>query len=492
MSKFSFKAIKLGFLAVVVLAVFRIAMIHPELISGEAVVYDRICGELLNNTTEGRQALVSSVWWPPLCSLFRLPAARFFSMPNFPVASVVTSIIFGLLLVWRINKFLRNYVAAPKRTLLLAALVLNPLFMRWCASGSSVTIALFLFMLGVESCLMWLSEYDLKRLVYCAISGALLTGVSIEMSLCFLLIFFGITVDVFVKDFVPAKRQATLIILFLPVLYAISLWILLNWLVMGDALYFLRSVSLLKSGIKPSALPAEAEVATYAVFAGAFVLAVLGLIGIKMRGKWLLIFLPTIVFGVAAAFFKAGLVWEESPLAGSILPLSIVTAGIAFGNNRHKVTIFKGIVGWLPAIASVALLCYTLLSGVSWTPIRKSAENVPLEERTTWLMRLEKYVIGRSRYARMFVCGYDAFLLTGKTAECILLPSLDFNVDKVRRDYFGQDIYVLLRCPAGRSAMESVNWKYNMIYTLGAEGMLYDGDWGDWRLYEVVQAPDNK
>jgi hypothetical protein len=102
--------------------------------------------------------------------------------------------------------------------------------------------------------------------------------------------------------------------------------------------------------------------------------------------------------------------------------------------------------------------------------------------------RIERHVLNRSKYATVFVCGYDGFSLLGARPSPVFIRALDFNFDKAEKDYSGHDLYVLVRQPQGRSAMDSIHWKYERIFTLGSRTTLYDADFGDWRLFEIIQA----
>ena len=43
--------------------------------------------------------------------------------------------------------------------------------------------------------------------------------------------------------------------------------------------------------------------------------------------------------------------------------------------------------------------------------------------------------------------------------------------------------------PVGGSAFESIHWKYPELFTRGHRNLLYYGDWGAWRLFEIIKAP---
>jgi hypothetical protein len=104
------------------------------------------------------------------------------------------------------------------------------------------------------------------------------------------------------------------------------------------------------------------------------------------------------------------------------------------------------------------------------------------------LADLERHVEERTPFAKVFVCGYESFALLKGTPSRIFEHALDFNFDKAKRDYYGHVLYLLVHRPDQRHAMDSVHWKYRNIYVQGGRDTLYDSDWGDWRLFELVQA----
>jgi hypothetical protein len=112
-----------------------------------------------------------------------------------------------------------------------------------------------------------------------------------------------------------------------------------------------------------------------------------------------------------------------------------------------------------------------------------------VEMRNKWLPRIEHEIKSRSKYARVFVSGYESFVLIGPSHGGIFLPVLDFNFNKAKDDYRGQDLFLLIHRPVGRDAMDSIHWKYPNLFFHGTRSTLFDSDWGGWRLFEIVQAP---
>ena len=93
---------------------------------------------------------------------------------------------------------------------------------------------------------------------------------------------------------------------------------------------------------------------------------------------------------------------------------------------------------------------------------------------------------------KVFVCGYESFDLLRTDPGGLFVRALDFDFDKARRDYYGQALYILVRRPVRRVGADSVYMKHRNIYIQGGRDTLYDSDWGEWRLFEIVQGTLNR
>ena len=88
------------------------------------------------------------------------------------------------------------------------------------------------------------------------------------------------------------------------------------------------------------------------------------------------------------------------------------------------------------------------------------------------------------------VCGYEGFsLLRNYPRDSVFVHDLDFDFKGVDDAYGGHQIYVLIHAPHGRGAMESIHWKHPRFHRQGGGTALMDRDWGEWRLFELVQIP---
>jgi hypothetical protein len=454
--------------------------------SDEGVVCEAICRELIANTTEGRQALVSSAWWPPFPVLLRLPFAVLVRDEAGPVASLLISALFGVAALFLLHRILREWGIGWPRWLMTASLGLNPLFLRECCDGSSGTPVLFLLFLATYGLIQWITQKKLRFLIYLAFGSAFLLATNLEMAPWGLLVLLLFVLDQFLSPSQSHHREAVLILAFFPPLYTVGLWMLMNWLVMGDALYFVRSLFTPASvhDVIPAA-PVETAISCYLSAAMAFALLLVAWVRRDRAGLYLGIlgFCP-----MAFALFmeKKGWLWNQVPVLSSLFPLAILSAAYIAVLSRRFARVAAG-------CAALALLTIAGSMIVKHYARERGARNDGEYARVTteqnqWMPRIERHVLNRSKYATVFVCGYDGFSLLGARPSPVFIRALDFNFDKAEKDYSGHDLYVLVRQPQGRSAMDSIHWKYERIFTLGSRTTLYDADFGDWRLFEIIQA----
>jgi hypothetical protein len=272
-----------------------------------------------------------------------------------------------------------------------------------------------------------------------------------------------------------SRVRAWALLGWLPLVYALGVWVLMNRLVLGDPLYFLRSLG----HLMPRPL--------------LFVLALLAPA---------LLFVPALVVTWVrdARAQKPG----AGPVAASALLVSFALALVACGAVLERFG-----VGWdtlslrvcALAVLIVALtrlqqplprlaLALALFVGASafWFKGAARAE-AAAEDREALCRDVEAYVNERTPYGRVFVLGYAGLDLLRGYSGGRLMANLDFHVGGLRRAYKGQNLYVLVPEPKGAVCAESIFWKYPDIYTLGGDRLLYAESFGRWRLFEVVTAP---
>ena len=131
----------------------------------------------------------------------------------------------------------------------------------------------------------------------------------------------------------------------------------------------------------------------------------------------------------------------------------------------------------------------------------------------------------RSPYARIFLCGYEGLELLGRykppraitenpenripnpeIPECSppdfglrtsdsqthrlsdspITPVLDLHIESLRKAYHGQVHFILVKDSEGAGRFESHTIRNPGLYEFGAPGTILSGDFGPWRLYELI------
>lgn len=439
-----------------------------------------ICKELVQGTTQGRQALAGSCWFGPLSTLFYLPLAWIFPAR---IAGGVAFFLSFFLVLWSVREALKSsahaftHIVAAQVGISVLALTVLPAEL---LSVNTVLPAAF-FAIAFGSLLDWSAQMRLRDLVMTGIGVAMISisgfhffALGIWLALAIPLIWF------WHRPGEPLGRTSSAALIgWLPVIYIFGTWIMLNWLIMGDPIFFLRS--LITYG-RASGYPLLVT-----LFApGALLLGYLTLGALFCRGQEDRVATATgnrlfaLLIVVAAALYLygltyVGLAWCASELLLSLLLIALIFCG-RFFNSRVLVVV--------SVTAAVALSVW--LSSV-FTPY--SSNRLGADERQTLRAEVESYVTARTKYGRVFVPGYTGLSLLQDYEGGVLVPNLHFRVNILRQDYFGQDLYVLVAKPEGVTAMEDIFAAYPGIYQYGCERLLYAQTFGEWHLFQVVSAP---
>ena len=480
---------RLGVCVILIAAasLFAIGLRDPDGISLEAQVRDALCHRLLANTTDGRQALVSSVWWAPLPTLLRLPLAALPGLPCLPVASLCVSIFFGLAALVLLNRTLQAWGVGWVRFLLAAGLAANPCFAHECLNGSSNTFLIFLVLWIVQGWTLWLTEHRMRGMVFLGLGCAMLLLSSAELAPWTLAVLVAFALIELRRGGAGGRREAVLFITLFPVVYALGLWMLTNWLIMNRWLYFARSLFTAGPQEGAMALPGF-HAAGLLYLAAAPTLLLLIVAALRRDGAGIGIALLAMApVAVAQLLAQRRYLWAGSPALLIILPLGILALGYVL-----RLWTRAG----RPVRTAVALFPLLLAAATAVEPRATLRDGpghpVPAQstlQRLATLSDIGRFVRERSVYAKVFVCGYEGYALTDGAQNPLFVPSLDFNFPREKRNYAGQNLYLLVHRPAGRVAMNSIYWKYKNLFTEGAQNTLFCGDWNEWRLFEIVQGP---
>ena len=433
-----------------------------------------ICRELIAGTTEGRQALFGSCWVAPLPVLFYLPFA--WLLPE-PAAGCAAVFLAWLFLFWTVREAVKASGHSGWRIVFAQVAIAAMMAVSGVARVLQVSTALTagLLLLAVAALADWAAYRRLRDVVVAGTAGAVL-------ALCGFSVFApaglaaGLVPVVACGHYDTRSRvRAWALLGWLPVLYALGVWLMMNRLVLGDPLYFLRSLG----HLVPKPLPfLLALLATSLVFVPALVVTWLrdarsekpGAGAVSASALLVSFAVVLVVCGKVLELFGVG--WDT--LALDVCALTVLMVAM----TRLKQPLVRLLV-------SLALFVW---ASTYWF------KSVPREEpaavsRGQVCREVEDYVNARTPYGRVFVLGYAGLdLLRGYAGER-LMANLDFHVGGLRRAYKGQNLYVLVPEPKGPVRAESIFWKNPDIYALGGDRLLFAAAFGPWRLFEVVTAP---
>ncbi|MFA7171820.1 MAG: hypothetical protein WC340_00145 [Kiritimatiellia bacterium] len=439
-----------------------------------------ICKELVQGTTQGRQALAGSCWFGPLSTLFYLPLAWIFSAR---IAGGVAFFLSFFLALWSVREALKSsahaftHILAAQVGISVLALTVIPADL---LSVNTVLPAAF-FAIAFGSLLDWSAQMRLRDLVMTGISVAMISisgfhffALGIWLVLSLPLIWF------WHRPGEPLGRTSSAALIgWLPVIYTFGTWIMLNWLIMGDPVFFLRS--LITYGQQTGYQLLVVVFAPGALLLGYLTIGTLFYRGQEDRvatvwgNRLFALLIVVAAAGYLCGLSCLGLAWCASELLFSLLLISLIFCGRFFESRV------------LVAVSSAAFVALAIWLGSAFTPY---SLNLPsADERQTLRGEVENYVRARTKYGRVFVPGYTGLSLLQDYKGSLLVPNLHFRVNTLRQDYFGQDLYVLVVKPEGVTAMEDIFSAYPGIYQYGCERLLYAQTFGEWHLFQVVSAP---
>lgn len=444
--------------------------------------YEGICRELVAGTTEGRQALVGSLWHAPLPTLAGLPAAAL--LPRgaaTPLVSRVTVLAAIAYLFWVLLRFCRRLfppltghgcwlaclllmarhpglAVEPQQAVTLAAATVTLLKLAdWCETRRLADLVKFAFALALL-----------------ALCGAPLAGLALLLALL-------LPAVAFLDPAARPRFQGLLILGLLPALYALGIWALMSRLILSDAFYAWRF--LIHGLVRWHGWPAEAL-----QFHHTAALACCGLLGVLAAAhkalRAALLGLAGIALGAwMVVLHGLGLAWAAgtaSILLALTALLALIAALQAF-RARH------------PTLARFGAAICTLVLLAVWArdPLpgsgRPDTQNRQIQRQV--LDAIEHDVMSRTPYGRIFICSYRGLGLLESEQRERFVTCLDLHIGTLRERYRRQNLFLLVPRPEAEAALECTVWRHGDIYAHGVARALFAGDWCDWRLYEIVTAP---
>jgi len=441
-----------------------------------------ICRELIAGTTEGRQALFGSCWVAPLPVLTYLPFA--WLLPE-PLAGWCAFFVAWLFAFWCVRESLKSsdptgWRIAAVQTALAAWLMLGR-NAELLQVPAALTIGLM--MTAAAGLAGWIERRKTRDIITAATAsaGLVVCGFPVFAPAC--LVVLCLPLAALGHRDTRKRFFAWLLLGALPLVYTSAVWMLMNRLMLGDSLFFLRSLKYVVHLEPASMAPLSRARGFYIML---FALPALTLLPMLILAWWkdarakqpgtglfaavaMLISLALAVLIYARVFTALAIGWPITLLTATAIAILFVTLG-----RISRLGLLLPLLALLAAFGSVKI---------------KPQTETLFQDRTDICHRVEAYVNARTPYGRVFAMGYAGMdLLRGYTGEKIL-PNLDLQLTSLRQNYKGQNLYVLVPESKGVNRAESVFWRYPEIYALGTDRLTFCGAFGTWHLFELIAAP---
>ena len=450
------------FFAVTLAALLAAAWyIHrPPTVSEEAVSRAGVASDLLAGRVEGRQGLIGSLKWPPLPTLLALPLVKVPYLGATGLALVIVNAVVAAFTLTLLNSWWAGFgMARLVRWTLLAVYQASPPIIGAVLTGSTSTVMLLLLTAGAYFLVRWLDTLDLRSLAYLGV----LAGLSVITRYETVALVAAAAVVILARVARLRERSfrpATLLVFLIPPLYTMGLWVLGNWLIMGDPVYFLRALA------QPGVLRAE-----FTEFEWEWTLYLMPMLLLVMT--WTLSARAKKGSGAFCAQHPEGptgkrLLTPFSHAAATIVAFAVLVVGVA-GPYANL---------WL-ARADEPYFG------------QGSVDHVRINE-------ILSYLSGQHGDAKVFVSGYSGYAFVERAENpdtFVHLMNLDLR--EIQRRTHGQTLFFLVPRPRGLHRWEDINLHAPWLFDDYAGAPLSDGDfctafilvksWPDWRLIEAVR-----
>jgi hypothetical protein len=468
--------------------------------------------------------------WNPLPSLLAIPILL--ANPWFPelasegIAGIILTSLFAS---GTAAMLFRSFMRRKNSLLLSLSLVMlfsfNPFIFLYGSNGMSESIFIFFLVWCVTAFLDWLDSKSVISMTMIGFALALAFFTRYET------IFFGLALacsmaliiwsnrkkegqETFGISATYYKFEASEIIALLPVIYAGIIWIVLNWSIMGDGLFFLRSnysnlaqsEGLSKNPIIAPVIGNLGNSLTYLCIRSLpFIFPLIAVLAMRLIRKELLktdlVCLLMLIFSIP--FMQIIMLYKGASygwLRFFVYPLPLAFAWLPYELQKQRVRsrrlyIVSGCVT-LILLGSCTYVTGYVMNNSRLAP--EEYEAIHHSESSTFASHSMSQNIAKDLDRRLsndsrttvLMDSFNAFqiIIDMKQANKLVITS-DLDFKKALNDPVGNKIsYILVPRPTGVASLNAVNERYQDFYNKGAPFAKLEKTYGDnWRLYRVVK-----
>lgn len=444
--------------------------------------------------------------WNPLPSVLQLPLVALSKiwrpMVSSEIAgSIITALFAALSCICVYKTFIRLKISRIYSIILIALYISNPFICFYGSNGMSEMIFFFTIIYTILCLTLWIKEGTANYIIkiafalaiaffcrYEAIPFALAVGISVILT-----IFFCKRERKFIHNNSLKEKyfyaESSMIILYTPLIYSIILWILFNWVISGNPLYFLNSSY------------SNTAQSQYAVSITSFSYA------FKYVFKKCIPFIPLFI-GIAIVRIKNKrlvkidfLILVIMVLIMIIFHLLMLLKGNSYGWLRFFSYSLPICFAWIPyelsqinmkhrklefSILVVSLLISSILTGTTLSDPNLSTEehNLIISNESH---RVAKYI--NDELSDQIILT-DSFLTSGTIVDVknidnlIISSNLNFK-EAVKNPWKYEIGYILVPDKSGVGKLDAINVAYPDLYQKGEEWCTLVEEFDGYKLFKV-------
>lgn len=180
--------------------------------------------------------------FPPLTTMVFLPFTLIKPVATSLIALPLVSSIFGASMIVAMNRLLaRCSMPGLQRWLLLALFGLNPMLVFYAGNGMGEAVYLALLTFSLYCFTSWFLTAQPRFLVVAGLTFSLLVLLRYSFGIWALVIAVLMAMGLTRRGAQSDETEGTLVTFLAPLIYAIGVWILFNWLIVGDLLGWISS-----------------------------------------------------------------------------------------------------------------------------------------------------------------------------------------------------------------------------------------------------------
>jgi hypothetical protein len=408
--------------------------------------------------------------FPPLTTMVFLPFSVVKPLATSLVALPLTSAIFGGTMIVAMNRlFARCSMPGPQRWLVLAFFAFNPLLVFYAGNGMSEMAYLAILTFALYCFASWVLTTQPRYLVAAAMAFSLLVLLRYSFGIWAIFIAALLAVGLGRRGAESDETEGTLITFLAPLVYALGVWILFNWLIVGDPLRWLSSSGAFAVNAPQADMAGGVDLSEVLLRSGQLALGVFAL-GIVV--------VPALVMTAIAK--RDEMSWWLAILA--IVGIAVIGLGALLEQDLDAFAMRNALPVLIVCVAGVAWL-YRILPGMRTLIFVGALAGLALTAIGSWIaMRHYPYQSQEQAFARAISTGADQSgsnsiggFRVGASSEKQMAAYLNANVE-------------------GRSAILTDNAQtFGVIMLSGRPEAFYDRvDKGDDTFRDVVARPHGR